>query len=672
MIAPDLIFNTRLARRLFLYFLGIAFVPILAFGYLTYWQTHQQITRTHDYYLLKTAEMFNQLFFNRLLQLEDALRMQAVELSRRHTPLVPEFSSHSTAEGRQFFLHYETRAFSREGFSDPELRHLHSGRALLARHGSGKLSMGVPIPRNRAVLVGVIRPELLWGIPEELPLPHDTSLLVLDVEGTPLFQSKNPATPLPAAVLREILSQSQSKITARERQNREDCYSRELFLESQYLFPRWTLVLRQEHAATLDSQTRFTTLFPLMVALCLGLVLYMILILIRRTLAPLSELRALTDSVARQDFDARVTIRTGDEIEELGHAFNTMAAQLKRQFSALSVQARIDREILSSLDAETVAHSALDFFSSSLGARRTLLGLWDNGTFRAFCQDADGCRTVTAHVPHADTLVGLRLRLQDAGWLHAAQVPELRDVCAHLRGLDGVVCSLPRHGTPQGLVYMDGLVFPPDSAELDLAGRTLNQVAVAFANIRLVGELREFNWGTLEALARAVDEKSPWTSGHSHRVAALAIDLAVQMGWEERGLDQLHRAALLHDLGKIGIATEILDKPGPLTDEEFAIIRTHPDRGGKILEPVRAYAAIIPMIRHHHERMDGSGYPSGLRGDAIPLGARILAVADVYDALTMDRPYRAGWSRKKTENYLRENAGTLFDADVVRALLAMR
>jgi putative nucleotidyltransferase with HDIG domain len=216
-----------------------------------------------------------------------------------------------------------------------------------------------------------------------------------------------------------------------------------------------------------------------------------------------------------------------------------------------------------------------------------------------------------------------------------------------------------------------GDVSSVDVAHLDLAGRTLNQIAVAFTNIRLLRELHEYNWGTLEALARAVDEKSSWTQGHSNRVAALAMELAEQMGWTDADLDLLHRAALLHDLGKIGISREILDKPGRLNEVEFSVIRTHPDRGAKILEPVRAYASVIPMVRHHHERYDGSGYPDGLAGAAIPLGARILAVADVYDAVSVTRPYRKAWSHAEACVYLRQNAGILFDPQVVEVFMLL-
>ncbi|NCD25115.1 MAG: HD domain-containing protein [Deltaproteobacteria bacterium] len=666
------VFNTRLARRLFVYVLGIAMLPILIFGYLTHWQMDQQIERTHDHYLFKTAEMFNQLFFNRVLQLEDALRMQAAGLARGQDDIAPEDAGRIFPEGRKFFVRHERRTFSAGHFSEPELRHLQSGHVLLTRYGAVGLAMAVLIPGRQAVLLGVVRPEMLWGIPEELPLPQDTSLMVLDAAGFPLFQSKDPSAPLPEATLAGILSQAQVKITFQDRSGHETCYSRELFLESHFLFPRWTLVLRQENSASLTSQSQFMTFFPLIVALCLGLVLYMILVLIRRTLAPLGDLRAMTDSVARQDFDAQVSVYTGDEIEELGHAFNAMAGQLKLQFSALRVQADIDRQILSALNLDAVVHNALEYFSAALGARRVLLGLWDSDTCRVFgLEGGDHC-VVTTCPSAAASLDGLVTRLENSGWMRAEQIPELALVPDVASDTQGLVCAIPRHGVQQGFVCLEGVAGAPDSEELVLAGQTLDQLAVAFTNIRLVRELKEYSWGTLEALARAVDEKSPWTSGHSHRVAALAIDLAVQLGWSDADLDDLHRAALLHDLGKIGIATEILDKPGALSAEKFAVIRTHPDRGAKILEPVRAYAAIIPLVRHHHERMDGSGYPLGLKGEAIPRGARILAVADVYDALTSNRPYRDGWPQAKAEAYLLENAGKFFDPKVVRAFLAMR
>ncbi len=182
--------------------------------------------------------------------------------------------------------------------------------------------------------------------------------------------------------------------------------------------------------------------------------------------------------------------------------------------------------------------------------------------------------------------------------------------------------------------------------------------------------LDKLNWGALRALARAVDAKSSWTAGHSERVATLALQTGKAMGMPQEELDNLHRAGLLHDIGKIGVAQEILDKTGRLTDEEYGIMCEHPAKGASILEPIEEYSTIIPLIRQHHEWFNGEGYPYGLEGDEITLGGRILAVVDVYDALISDRPYRQGLSVERVIEIINEGVNSQFDPVVVNAFLA--
>jgi putative nucleotidyltransferase with HDIG domain len=183
------------------------------------------------------------------------------------------------------------------------------------------------------------------------------------------------------------------------------------------------------------------------------------------------------------------------------------------------------------------------------------------------------------------------------------------------------------------------------------------------------GQLQALSVGTLEALARAIDAKSAWTAGHSTRVAAIAVATARALGLTTADQDRLYRGAMLHDIGKIGISAEILDKAGPLTPSEAATVAQHPELGERILEPLPHCADILPMVRHHHERLDGSGYPDGLAGDAIAFDARVLAVADSYDAMTSDRPYRRGKSSGDAAATLTAAAGTLFDPAVVEGFL---
>jgi putative nucleotidyltransferase with HDIG domain len=179
--------------------------------------------------------------------------------------------------------------------------------------------------------------------------------------------------------------------------------------------------------------------------------------------------------------------------------------------------------------------------------------------------------------------------------------------------------------------------------------------------------LDQLNWGALTALARAIDAKSKWTAGHSERVTRLALKIGAVLGLTQEELDDLHRAGLLHDIGKIGTPGEVIDKPASLTEEENRIIGEHPSLGARILEPIRAYAKIIPMVKQHHEWFNGEGYPDGIDREAITLGARILAVADVYDALSSERPYRPAMEPAQVFPMMRENSGTHFDPVVVEA-----
>jgi len=182
-------------------------------------------------------------------------------------------------------------------------------------------------------------------------------------------------------------------------------------------------------------------------------------------------------------------------------------------------------------------------------------------------------------------------------------------------------------------------------------------------------ELNKLNWGTLNALARAIDAKSPWTAGHSERVTQLALKIGQVLGLNENELAILHRASLLHDIGKIATSLAILDKPGKLTDEEYRIVCKHPGVGARILEPIEAYREIIPMVRQHHEWFNGKGYPDGIAGEALTQGGRILAVADVYDAVTSDRPYRKGMLHDRAVGIIEKGSDTQFDPNVVEAFL---
>ncbi len=182
-------------------------------------------------------------------------------------------------------------------------------------------------------------------------------------------------------------------------------------------------------------------------------------------------------------------------------------------------------------------------------------------------------------------------------------------------------------------------------------------------------ELKELFKGLVEAFANTIDAKSSWTKGHSSRVAQYAIEIAKVMGFKNKDVDSLNIAGLLHDIGKIGTYDIILDKPDKLTSEEFEIVKKHPAHGEQILRPIKQLHHILPIIRHHHERIDGKGYPDGLKGVEIPSGARILHVADSFDSMTADRPYRPSPGKEYAISELKKYSGIQFDAQVVEAFL---
>jgi HD-GYP domain-containing protein (c-di-GMP phosphodiesterase class II) len=202
-----------------------------------------------------------------------------------------------------------------------------------------------------------------------------------------------------------------------------------------------------------------------------------------------------------------------------------------------------------------------------------------------------------------------------------------------------------------------------------IVGRVL--AASAERERRLRAALAESYEHTLTGWARALELRDHETEGHSARVTELAVRLAVQMGLRDEALEALRRGAMLHDIGKIGVPDAILHKPGPLADDEWAVMRRHPEYAYDMLAPIGFLRPVLDIPYCHHERWDGSGYPRGLAGEAIPLAARIFAVVDVWDALRSDRPYRTAWSRKQAIGYLKAHAGNHFDPDVVRAFTAM-
>lgn len=194
-----------------------------------------------------------------------------------------------------------------------------------------------------------------------------------------------------------------------------------------------------------------------------------------------------------------------------------------------------------------------------------------------------------------------------------------------------------------------------------------NQVAIAIENSRLYDKLRETFVETSGALAEAIEQRDPYTGGHTKRVLRYSKIIARHMGLYKEDIERLELAAVLHDVGKIGVSDLILGKQGPLDDDEYMVMKMHPDFGASIMRHVPALADVMPGIKAHHERLDGKGYPERLSGEQIPLMARIISVADSFDAMTTNRPYRNGLTIEYAMSELRRCSGSQFDSGVVAA-----
>lgn len=234
-----------------------------------------------------------------------------------------------------------------------------------------------------------------------------------------------------------------------------------------------------------------------------------------------------------------------------------------------------------------------------------------------------------------------------------------------------VLLHLLRNGWPHIVALSFAAIFLSyiqSSFGLFVTGIASIVLIEAYYPWKLLGDQGGALLTSLQMMARAVDLKDPYTSDHSQNVARYAVRIARELDLPEAEVERIRIGALMHDIGKIGISARIIRKPGKLTPDEQAAMMDHSSVSADIIEPLDILGESAEMVRHHHERWDGAGYPAGLAGEQIPMGSRVILVADAFDALTTDRPYRKGVGRATAVAILQENAGTQFDRAAVDAL----
>jgi putative nucleotidyltransferase with HDIG domain len=687
--------RSKVARRIFLLFVLCALLPIAALAIVSFGHVTQELNRQSQRRLHQASKAIALGIYERLLLLEGEMRIVASTLT---TGTGTSTLKESDLFGEGVPEHFMSLEFIGAGgrhntlfgrMEDPpeltaaERKHMAAGKTLLSsRAGSDMPSRTVmamaldPRDPKRGMLLGEVNTTYLWGMGDENALPPNTELCVLDHAITILACTLPGRVSLPEQVTRDMTQSAAGQFEWRHEEGEFLASYWTIPLQFRFFVPTWIVVLGESKADVLAPTANFKTIFLLVILMTLWIVLLLSVNQIRRSLVPLEKLQDGTRRIAMRDFGTRVTVTSGDEFEDLAGSFNTMASRLGRQFNTLATMAEIDRAILSTLDTRKIVDVVLTRIGDVLpcdGIGVTLLE--SNGTRRAqtYLGGADDSREGDA-AEETELAPGEMERLRAHPDTLLLEAPhDLPRYLAPLtrRGLTSfVVLPIFLKDNLEGIISLGFRGRPQHSPEdLTQARQLADQVAVALSNARLIEELDKLNWGTLTALARAIDAKSPWTAGHSERVTQLAVKIGRKLGLGPRELEVLHRGGLLHDIGKIGIPAVILDKAGRLTPEEVTIMREHPRKGARILEPIPAYADVIPIVLHHHEWFDGTGYPDGLAGEAISLGPRIFAVADVFDAISSDRPYRKGQDRDGAIAFITQGAGRQFDPRVVQAFV---
>ena len=356
----------------------------------------------------------------------------------------------------------------------------------------------------------------------------------------------------------------------------------------------------------------------------------------------------------------------------------------KRQLNRLASLRTIDLAITASLDLRVTLSVLLDQVTAQLGADAADVLLYDPQTYKLQRSAARGLRPNARGDASVAEYLAERAALETRiiAVANVAGDPAARRSAAALRKAGfGAYFAAPLVAKAQVNGVLEVFYrrpLSPDDDWLEFLEALAGQAAIAVDNAALFGDLQRSNMGllraydtTLEGWVRALDLRDKETEGHTRRVTELTVQLARTMGLADAELTHVRRGALLHDIGKIGIPDSILLKPGPLTDEEWTVMRRHPEYANDLLTPIEYLRPATAIPYCHHEQWDGTGYPRRLRGEQIPLAARIFAVIDVWDALRSDRPYRRAWPEERVLQYIRAQRGGHFDPAVVDAALGL-
>jgi putative nucleotidyltransferase with HDIG domain len=675
----------KLARRVFWLFVLCALLPLAVFSIVVVLNVSAQLSEQNRRLLRQTSRESAMSIFEHLSFLEADMRLIATSLeTTQPTPkstevqLPPKLGEHFrgleilTQDGgrRLIFGNMEIVYFSPE-----ERAFLHSGRSVVSTRGCSSPTPCIFLSQELAeqgalqgLLVGEVDATHLWG---QENLPPLIDICVLDDQGRTLFCPQADSSQFPQKIANTFSGQFEWSTNGNKYLS--DYWS--VPLKPRFFVSHWTIVASEARSDVLAPLSHFKRIFLLTVLLAFWVVILLSLIQIRRNMVPLTRLQEGTRRLTRGDLGARVTVPGTDEFAELASSFNFMAARIEKQVTSLKTINEIDRAILSSWNMERVVDALIERLpdlikSDCLGITLLNAGSTLDAITYVGALDAVGGKQVQAVTLTAAESEAL-IKCPEITTLEVAKAfPSYLALLVQLGMHYFLVVPIVLKGKLSAIISLGHRTDSVWSAEdKQQAAQLADQVAVAISNARLIAELKQLHWGTLTALARAIDAKSSWTAGHSERVTKWALKIAGAMSLPEQEQEIIHRGGLLHDIGKIGTPLAILDKPGKLTDEEMQLMRDHVRIGARILEPIPGFEECMPIVLQHHEWINGGGYPNGLAGEEISLHARIFAVADCFDAMASDRPYRAGMALSRVVEIIGAGTGKQFDPAVVEAFL---
>lgn len=353
-----------------------------------------------------------------------------------------------------------------------------------------------------------------------------------------------------------------------------------------------------------------------------------------------------------------------DEIKELALSFNRITKQLQDNIKELeaskamlqTIALKVSEAITSFEDIDKFINLIVETVSKSLRAKQAKLFLIDESLNKLFVKASSGQGVYEEKIAIGEGLIGSVAKTGKPIIVPAID-KESSLVAVPLKYANKVIGVLVVEDKEANQSF--------NNDDLVLLSELATQTASAIENYRLHKDAETTYIQTISALAMAVEARDPYTRGHCKRMAEYSLSLADAFALDEKSRELLSDASVLHDVGKIGISDEILRKGERLTGAELSIVREHAKIGENILKPIASLRPLCDLVRHHHEWVDGSGYPDGLKGDKISLLAKILAVVDAYDAMTSDRPYRKAISKEQAKEELKKFAGSHFDQEVV-------